>query len=465
MRKKILIMTYHFPPSGAIGGMRPARFARHLPAFGWDPTVLTVHGRYAETPDPALLAGVAGIPVIRTRVLPTLQDLYLRMKQLRTARSAGGTPKPGIAGGVTAGPREGILGACKRWFISLFMTLPDPEKGWILPSALRAVREIRRKRIDCLLTTCPPHSVMLAGLLVKKLTGVRWVVDLRDPWSTVVPKVYPSSTLSDKIEALLERSVFRNADLVVCTVDRLRDVYRRKYPGLAPEKFVSIPNGIDAPALSHMPAYAKYERFTLSYTGSLYYGRSPEPVFKALRELLDRNLLRREELCIRLVGQCRSVDGRPTEALIEECGLSGLVEVTGMVPRARAFEIVARSHVALLLAPDQPYQIPGKVYDYLGIGTPILAVAGPGATADIIEATGCGMAFRPSDVAGIGEFILGALKNGGGGEEGRAARLSRFDAARLTGDLVKHLERIALPCSGEGRGSSAVIEREQTFIR
>jgi glycosyltransferase involved in cell wall biosynthesis len=363
------------------------------------------------------------------------------MKRVRSARPV--RPGAGEAPGEKALQRESLFGKGKRWFISLFMTLPDPEKGWILPSALRAVREIRRNRIDCVLTTCPPHSVMLAGLLVKKLTKAGWIVDLRDPWSTVVRKAYPVSALSDWIEARLERAVFRNADLVVCTVERLRDVYRRKYADQAAEKFASIPNGIDAAALTRMPVYEKYTRFTLSYTGSLYYGRSPEPVFKAVRLLLDEHRVQLEDLCIRLVGQCRSVEGSPIEALISSYGLSGVVSVTDMVPRAKAFEIVARSHVALLFAPDQPYQIPGKVYDYLGVRTPILAIAQAGATADLVEATGCGRAFCPSDVAGISEFILGTMKGERGSEQDRADLIARFDAVRLTGDLVKHLEQIA----------------------
>jgi glycosyltransferase involved in cell wall biosynthesis len=450
MNKKVLIIAYHFPPSNAIGGMRPARFAKHLPAFGWDPTVLTVEDRHAESRDNDLLGEVAGIRIVRTRVLPTLQGLYLLLKGRRSASTGRRPVKQAPAS--TGQVRERPSAAAKRWFISLFLSLPDPEKGWILPAVLRAVREIRGNRIDCMLTTSPPHSVMLAGLLVKKLTGAGWIVDLRDPWSTVVGKTYPQSALSDRIEAVLERCVFRSADLVLCTTERLRDVYRALYAGEGSGKFEALPNGIDS-ALTRMPHSGKYPRFTVSYTGSLYYGRSPEPLFQALRVLFEQKQMRPDELSIRLVGQCRSAEGRPIEEIVADYGLSGLVEVTDAVPRAQALEIVSRSHVALLLAPDQPYQVPAKVYDYLGVGTPVLAIAAPGATADLVEETGCGKAFHPSDIAGIGKFLLDARRGACCCPEDRAARLARFDAAGLTGELARHLERISSASPRVCRGS------------
>jgi glycosyltransferase involved in cell wall biosynthesis len=274
------------------------------------------------------------------------------------------------------------------------------------------------------------------------VTRAKWVADFRDPWMTTGSKrLYPTSAASRRIEAWLERKVVERADLVLFNVERLRDAYRDRYRDLPPEKFAFIPNAV-VPEAADTPV-AKYDAFTLAYTGSLYLGRSPEPVCRAVSRLIESGRIRPDQIRIKLVGQCRDSDGVPTAALARKYALESVVEISDPVPRQQALEIIRRSHVALLFAPHLAYQIPAKAYEYLSQGTPILAIAEEGSTADLMRATGGGRAFPPEDVEGIMGFIQQELE-ASRARNGRPAprSLARYDARRLTEELVAHMGRI-----------------------
>jgi hypothetical protein len=191
-----------------------------------------------------------------------------------------------------------------------------------------------------------------------------------------------------------------------------------------------------------MVPVTKYECFTLSYTGSLYVGRSPEPVFRAVSQLIQEGKATPEAVRIKLVEHCRTVDGMPTDSLIRKYGLQSSVEVHDPLPYTKATEIVRRSQLALLFAPHLPYSIPAKVYDYLGAGVRILAIAEDGGTADLIRDTGSGRAFPSEDVKGIKDFIYHEMTDQTSTTRSRTAGLARFDARRITEELASHLNRI-----------------------
>ena len=439
--RNILFIAYHFPPSAAVGGQRIANFATTLRSLAWQPHVLTIADKDIERLDPARLQGLDGIPIHKARVLPTAVALagriWMRVRPRRTA-AAGGNPseRPQQIGH----GQNGRPGGFRRLVLSL-LVLPDWERGWCLPAILSACRAIRRQRIEWFVTSCPPYSVHLIGLAVKLLTRKRWVADFRDPWMTTGSKrLYPTSPMSMTIERWLERQVIANADLVVFNVDRLRDAYRQRYSDIDREKFVFIPNGI-TPRAGLGPAQ-KYDVFTIAYTGSLYVGRSPEPVFAAVARLIADGRIQPDAIRVKLVGACDVINGAPTQSVIRRYGLDAVVDVQPPVPYEEAFDIIRHSHLALLLAPNLPYQIPAKVYDYLGAGTRILAIAEEGGTADLLAETAAGSAFRPEDENGIAEFIYAELAAKGSAP---APSIGRYDVHRTTREFVGHLTRVGGP--------------------
>ncbi|MGH9462653.1 MAG: glycosyltransferase, partial [Vicinamibacteria bacterium] len=302
-----------------------------------------------------------------------------------------------------------------RRYILSFLSLPDPHRNWILPAVIEAVRVVRREEIGCILTSCPPYSAHLVGLLVKWITGVRWwIADFRDPWMTTGAKALsPTCSASLGIERWMERTVVRNADRVIANTEMLCEGLKRAYGSLSPERFICITNGFDREFFSSFAHLHKDRTFTIIYAGSFYFGRTPEPVFQAVHDLLREGAVARQDIRVRLVGQCRSVEGRPIAELIERYGLGNVVEVLESVSYNQAIEMIRRSHLALLLAPNQPYQIPAKIYDYMGAGTRVLALAKEGATADLIRKTEIGAVFDPSDIAGIKSFVGRSLEECG----------------------------------------------------
>ena len=144
------------------------------------------------------------------------------------------------------------------------------------------------------------------------------------------------------------------------------------------------------------------------------------------------------------------IHGVPTSTVVRKYNLERVVEVLDSVSHAEAIEITRRSHLALLFAPNLPYQIPAKVYDYFAAGTRILAIAEDGGTADIVRETDAGRAFCPDDVDGIATFILAELAEPPVASGPRSAALARFDVRTITGDLLGHMRRVE-SANGSGR--------------
>jgi hypothetical protein len=450
MNNKILLISYHYPPSMAVGGLRLANFAKYLPDHGWQPYVLTIRDRYLSQMDPQRLAGLSHAPVFKTSMLPTASDLYLIAKSWIANRSgeysdhAACCESSSDARNGDQPGGESFKHRLKRYCFSLLLHLPDLERNWVVPAVLKGRRIIKQEQIDCILTSCPPYSVHLIGLALKWLTGVRWIADFRDPWITGSNKrVYYTSRLSLAIERMLEDHVLSQADAVLGNTAVLTDLFRRTHADIDARKFTQLPNGFDPAAYSKYHGVEKFRRFTIAYTGSLYFGRNPESLFRSVRGLIDSGTMRPDQLCVRLVGHCNELDGCPTRALVKKYGLSAVVEQSPPVPRRQALEIVARSHVALLLAPNQPLQIPAKAYEYIGIGTPVLALAGEGATADMIRFTRSGEVFSPDDVQGISGFLVRAFSQSvQTGQPPSGQNLRGLDIRHIVEELARRIDTV-----------------------
>jgi glycosyltransferase involved in cell wall biosynthesis len=435
--KKILLICYHFPPSLAVGGKRIAAFARHLPSFGWEPSVLTIREELIQQKDET--AGV--IPpcrIYRTPVFPTIRDAYLRTKRY-FRKWNGGSETSGLQAPISekrmtdSGQSSGIR-SLARSMTTLALSFPDFERGWVIPSLSTAIRRIRSEKFDWILTTSPPHSTHVIGLVAKKLTGVRWVADFRDPF--LATREEELTSLFGKeyvgIGGTLECSIIRNADLVLTTTEAYRDALRKHYGLPLSEKIVCLTNGFDAEAFPDREEIRKFDRFTISYTGNLYQKRTPEPLFEAIAELVGEGRITPEEISVKLVGVCDYAEGSLVEILIRKYGLENIVETTPPVSSRKALEIVMSSHIALLIAPEQPLQIPAKAFEYLGSGSPILALSEEGATRDLLASTGAGKTFTNGDVAGIKTFILETMKiDGGKVVEGNRKKIKEYERKNL----------------------------------
>jgi glycosyltransferase involved in cell wall biosynthesis len=443
-RRKVLLIAYHFPPSAAVGGIRAANFAKYLPESGWEPVVLTIGECDIESCDDTRRAA-GELVVVRASKWPTILSAYRTAKQMiarrhrATAETTVGTIAPAAA--APADNRQSSLAArIRRLFLSL-LYVPDGDRGWILPAIVRALWEIHTRKIRCIVTSCPPYTVHVVGLVVKLLTGVRWVADFRDPWMSGGRKaLYVTSPLSLRLDRWLERRVVRNADMVVGNTPALRAALQRGYPEESPAKFATLTNSIDLGQFAPYRHVPKDSIFTITYAGALYFNRTPEPIFAAVRHLIDDHGIEPTTMRIRLIGNCDHVGPVPTVDLVRRYQLERVVEISPPVSYHEVLAAIRRSHVALVLAPTQPNQIPAKTYDYIGLGTEILALAPPGATAELVTRFAVGSAYDPGDVPGIVRYIGDALLRASTPAQPPSAAVRELDAQAMTPRLAAMLQ-------------------------
>jgi len=273
--------------------------------------------------------------------------------------------------------------------------------SWNLTAIPAAIRIVRKEGIDVVLTTSPPSSVHLVGAAVKRVTGVRWVADLRD--SIVAHPHRRAERLvvrtKERGEAAVAGLVARNADAIVAVSEAIAEETRRLDPK---GSVVTIANGSDFDDFAGLP-YERGERFRITHTGSFFGKRDPRPFLTALAESgLD--------VTARFVGDFRTAD----REWAEELGLGDRLELHPYVPRRRSLELQRDSEALLLLIPEAGGRgkgvLSGKVFEYLAAERPILASVPPdGAAARLIEETGAGVVAPPDDPAAIADALRGLV--------------------------------------------------------
>ncbi len=266
-------------------------------------------------------------------------------------------------------------------------------------------------------------------------------------------RVKPVSGLSIWVEAWLERMVVRHADAVVCVTEEHAALLRRAHPDVPPGKIVTIPNGFDGAEWevlgdedSGAGAPGEERSFVITYTGSIYNQRSPEPVFRAVKALIDADEVAPGRIRIDLVGQCDVAMGRPVGEMAAHYGLAAHVRLTGPLDRLETLRRLARSDLLVLLAEGLILQIPGKTYEYLQANRPILALASGGAVERLLRTTGGAWVVDPDDATGISAAIRRAYQCW---TEGRRppvparAIVATFDRRVLAGRFAELFDRVS----------------------
>jgi len=252
-----------------------------------------------------------------------------------------------------------------------------------------------------------------------------------------------------QINAALERMIIKRATFVVGVTDAHTEILRRGYPELPPEKFATIPNGFDGGEWDGVETTLDVDSrqvttFTITYAGQLYQARNPLPLFQALRTLIEKGDIDRERVQVDLIGWCDLAEGRRVSDIAEDCGIGHCVKVRGPLARPEALRALTQSDLLLLLAEGLTIQIPGKTYEYLRAGRPILALTSKGALTDLLKKTGGASVVDPHDVAGIAAVIRETYRDW---KEGRPLAgadqtlVSRFDRRVLAGRFAELFRR------------------------
>jgi len=388
---RVLLVTYHFPPDAEIGSVRPFRLAKDLPEFGIEPWVLTVRPDFTEVPERGFEPeGVPEGRILRTEVATTHRDVVLDLwRRMSGIESGVGDP----TAGAYSSPRPGGRRSAARERILAWLAFPDLRIGWYRP-ALRAGEElVARLSFDLIVSTSPPIVAHLVAARLAARHRLPWIMDFRDPWH-MDGFVRLKSTLMRMLQHELFRRTARHASAVVANTPALLRHLEDRLP--APRaRTVCIPNGFETNMVQGAAASEFPVDFSVGYLGSMVGQRSSLRFLQGLRLWLDRGA-DEGRVRVRYVGSGFAEEERAVLAL----RLGGVVSFAPRVPRREALELMAQQWVLLLLANDQPLQVPGKAYEYLATGRRVLALTErQGATSDLLRGVpGCEVAESAEEV-------------------------------------------------------------------
>jgi hypothetical protein len=386
MLKRLLIITYYWPPTGGSGVQRWVKFSKYLPEFGWQPVVYTPENPEQLARDESLLKDIpACAEVIKTHI----SEPYAIYRRL-TGGKAGQEVNP-------------VNAQKKSWKqrLSLWIRgncfIPDPRVGWVRPSVRFLKKYLREHPVDAVVTTGPPQSVHLIGLRLKKELGLRWIADFRDPWTEMFYyKHLGLSAAADRRHRRLEQAVLDGADKIISVSPPVAADFqaRTKTP------VILITNGFDeddfrtssfAPGVN-TPQRPRTE-IRLVHTGLFAADGNPLNLWDALAERCEADPDFRARLQIRLAGK---VDAAVTDA-IRARGLGDNLVELGYLPHDETVREQLEADFLLLplrREPEYAKVLPGKIFEYLAARRPVLGIGQEdGAAASVLRDAAAGEMF------------------------------------------------------------------------
>jgi glycosyltransferase involved in cell wall biosynthesis len=419
--RQVLIVAYYFPPIGGIGSIRAASFAKFLPEFGWEATVLAP----ADTPHAADRSlDVGQVPVVRTRSLE-----FSRLGRRPAAR--------GAAADMPAPRQPDARSVPSRWLrrVAKQVIFPDAQIGWYPAAAAGGMRLLRERPFDLIFSSAFPITSHLVARTLQRRSPVPWVAEFRDPWSDD-----PDFRFVSPAALRVEGAIARRAARVVVPTPGMVSYYSERWG----TEVALIPNGHD---LDEIPAARPPDHPTLTHIGTYYPGRQS---FRALWAAIAQ--LKRDPSAelprIRFVGELP----QEVQAEVAEAGIGDLVEATGFLPHEQAMRLMASSSMLIASGfsggdPVSRGVIPAKLFEYLASGLPILYVGDPADDAGALleRQPGC-YVLEPTDVSGVHAALMSGL--GAGGYERDVEEFSRRSRTRTLAEVFEQAVRASPTGSG-----------------
>lgn len=394
---KVLVITYEFPPSGGGGVQRWAKMCRYLPEAGWTPVVLAAEPVARRSRDESLLADVEGIEVHRiphrhvaSAIAASIEPLKRARRALEGSNAVSGPP------GATSGAAPVRPPLSNR--LARLIAVPDDAAFWRGRAERAAERIVRAAQVDAVVATGPPFSALVVGARAAARTGLPLVLDMRDGWDTN-PVLRMPTRAHRWLSNRLERATLSIAKTVTCTAPAIAEEAAR----FGARRTLVIPNGFDPADLPvHEPD--PDGPLTLVFMGKVYAGHSdPGPLFTALARLKGQGS---SDVRFEIIGSWPE----GLEARAAALGIDDVVRFVPYLPHREALERTAKADVGVLLIADRPGaegSCPAKLYEYLGMGMPVLIV-GPdtGMPAAVLSETKGGVVIHPSDTERIVDQLL-----------------------------------------------------------
>lgn len=430
--KKVLIITYYWPPSGGSGVQRWLKFVKYLVPSGWEPYVFTPENPSFTIEDKSLLKDVpSSVEVIRFPIWEPYQ-LFFKLSSLF------GKKNPQQVDFISTG-KKSLFQSISAWVRGNFF-IPDARVFWVKPSVAYLSDFIVRNNIDKIITTGPPHSVHLIGLrLKKKNPALQWIADFRDPWSEWdLLDTLSLTTLARMKHQRLEREVLTKADRVIT----IAPYHVNRFEALGGRKVDLITNGFDKEDFAGIKNI-QTEKFTIRHVGIVDELRDPRPVMQALKQICVSTPEFQAQVTVEFIGKVNAAFKNYVEI---DDQLSGIVKFHDQMPHAQLLAGYGSTDLQLLvLAHTQlaPGNLPGKFFEYLASGKPILGI-GPteGDAADILKKTGAGVICERGDIDGIKSELLRYYQSWKSGSSNNSSGIELYSRKNLTVELTKILEEL-----------------------
>ncbi len=445
--KRVLVIAYYWPPAGGSGVQRWVKFAKYLPANGWQPVVCTPLNPEYSSKDETLSRDIPPeAEIIRLRITEpygAYRALMGRgsstdMKSLVSADSDASGSGSGEANPISA-EHKSLKQRISLWIRANFF-IPDPRIWWLGPCSRRLKYYLKEHPVDVIVTTGPPQSMHLIGRRLSKATGIPWVADFRDPWTKMFYfKHLPLTACSLKKHLRLEKAVLDDASAVIA----VSPMVQKEFQEMTSTPVHLITNGFDEDDFRAQPCCGRAGndgKFRVVQTGLFTADGNPLALWDVLSELC-RDEGFRKRLEIRLAGK---VDEDITDA-IRGRGMSDNLVMIGYVSHERAIAEQRDADLLLLPLRKEPEGkgvLPGKIFEYLAARRPVLGFGQTdGASAQVLKDSGAGVMRDWDDAEGIRQTVLLAAEGRMCPESG--ADLEKYTRRALTRELAQLLETLS----------------------
>ena len=382
--KKVLIFTYYWPPAGGVAVQRFLKFSKFLPEFGWEPIIITVENGSYPYYDESLVKEISpSLRVYRTKTFEPF-ELY------NLIRGKKGKTMPVVS--VGSHQRKTVFQRISEYVRANFF-IPDARKGWV-PYAVKQAEEIlKHEKIDAIITTGPPHSAHLIGLELKRKHTLKWLADLRDPWTGIFyNRLLPRTEASKRKDEELETQVLKTADQITVISPGMKKQFESRAKNIE-----VIFNGYDEEDFNQQSKTTDRNKFIIRYVGNLMVSQNVEKLWAALQQMRKTNF----DFQLEFIGR---VDA-DVKASIEKAGLNDVVAYRDFTEHKIAVQLTKEASLLLFIIPDVEDSrliMTGKLFEYMASGSEILAI-GPvdGDAAEVLKIAGKKMMVDYNDQGSI----------------------------------------------------------------
>ena len=423
-KKKVLIITYYWPPAGGSGVQRWLKFSKYLRDFEIEPVIYTIDNPSYPILDKSLESEIPkDLEILKQAIFEPNSMLSFFGRNNKKESAGFLNPNPTFFGSIIQ-------------YIRANYFIPDARKFWIQPSVNFLSNYLENNHIDAIITTGPPHSMHLIGLELKKKLGIKWISDFRDPWTEIdYFQQLPLTKKATKKHQDLEQEVLINSDMVVVVGETMKDKFLKHT-----NRIEVLTNGFDTIETSLTQELD--EKFSITHVGLMNSDRNPTILWKVLNEISNTNLNFKNDLRIKLIGKL-------DDAVIQDLKVfdHNTIETIPYLDHKDVGKYQASSQILLLSINEVPSAkgiITGKIFEYLQAKRPILAI-GPedGDAAMILKNTNAGTIVGFKNKTALKATILNLYKDY---KEGvlfvKSIDIEQYHRKNITSQLAEVIKKV-----------------------